>query len=254
MLSALRRMSIHATDGDIGAVHDVFFDDAAWVIRYLVVDTRRWLPGRKVLISPFAVRRVDWEKEFVEVSITRDQVKGSPDVDTDKPVSRQHESAHLLYYGYPFYWGGTMAWGGMDTPNWVPPLTDAVDRAELHRKEIEQGDPHLRSCNTVTSYQIEAADGSIGHVDDLLHDEQNWSVRYLVVDTRDWLPGRRVLVATDWVTDVSWDKRSVQVDLTREQVRESPEWDPDQLFTPDDERSLYQHYGRNVGNRGAAIR
>src|SRR5689334_4092581 len=107
----LKGFTIGATDGEVGGVNDLYFDDERWVIRYLVVDTGNWLPGRKVLISPHAVRTTQWELRRVDVALTRQQVKGSPDIDTDKPVSRQHEAAFFSYYGYPAYWDGTSLWG-----------------------------------------------------------------------------------------------------------------------------------------------
>ena len=103
---------IGATDGIIGHVKDLYFDDEAWVIRYLVVDTGPWLSSRKVLISPIAISSPNWTEEILPVSITKEQVKNSPDIDTDKPVSRQHENAYMGYYGYPYYWDGAGLWGG----------------------------------------------------------------------------------------------------------------------------------------------
>ena len=97
----LKNYAIHATDGTIGHVQDFYFDDEAWVIRYLVVDTGTWLSSRKVLISPVAIGRPNWIEKILPVSITKEQVKQSPDIDTDKPVSRQNEVEYLGYYGYP---------------------------------------------------------------------------------------------------------------------------------------------------------
>jgi hypothetical protein len=97
---------IGATDGPIGHVKDLYFDDRAWVVRYLVVDTGPWLSSRKVLISPIAIGRPNWAERLLLVSITKEQVKNSPDIDTKKPISRQHEVQYSGYYGYPYYWGG----------------------------------------------------------------------------------------------------------------------------------------------------
>lgn len=247
-LSALKRMSIRATDGDIGAVHDTLFDDEAWISRYLVVDTRRWLPGRKVLISPFSVRSVDWDDGVVEVSVTREQVKNSPDIDTDQPVSRQHETSLLDYYAYPYYWGGTLAWGALPYPAFPPQRTGIADLSDTRKREKESADPHLRSLNAVLGYRIEANDGRFGHLDDFLFDEQSWAQRYFVVDTRDWLPGRRVVVSTEWVREISWEGRTISVDLDRDAIRRSPQLNAEQAFTPDDELAVYQHYGRSPGS------
>ena len=102
----LEDYAIRATDGTIGHVKDFHFDDKAWGIRYLVLDTGTWLSSRKVLISPIAIGHPDWAGKILPVSITKEQVKNSPDIDTDKPVSRHNEIRYRGYYGYPFYWGG----------------------------------------------------------------------------------------------------------------------------------------------------
>ena len=107
--------AIHATDGVIGHVKDFYFDDEAWVILYFVVETGGWLSSRKVLISPIAISHPDWTDKVLPVSITKEQVKNSPDIDTDKPVSRQHEMRYLGYYDYSYYWGGVGLWAAAHT-------------------------------------------------------------------------------------------------------------------------------------------
>lgn len=106
----LEKYTIGATDGTIGTVDDFYFDDHDWVVRYVVVDTSAWLPGRKVLISPFSIGDSDLRNHVFPASISRDQIKNSPGIDADKPVSRQHEIRYLGYYGYPYYWGGSGLW------------------------------------------------------------------------------------------------------------------------------------------------
>ena len=104
-INDLEDYAIRATDGDIGHVKDVYFDDETWVVRYLVVDTGTWLSSRKVLLSPIAIGQPNWTDKVLPASITKDQVENSPDINTKKPVSRQQEIRLLEYYGYPYYWG-----------------------------------------------------------------------------------------------------------------------------------------------------
>lgn len=240
----LKRMSIGALDGEIGHVKDAYFDDCEWTLRYLVVNPGTWLNRRWVLITPWSIRAVDWDAQQVHIPLTREQVRGSPDIDTDKPVARQHEVAYFDYYGYPHYWTGPFSWGPVPFPtDTVDPASDAGSAVGRAQRSRERGDPHLRSANEVSGYQVEAADGSIGHVDDFLFDDRSWSLRYFVVDTRNWLPGHHVLISTDWVERVSWEGRKVHVSLTREEVRSSPEYDRES-FTETAEYALYRHYGR----------
>jgi hypothetical protein len=237
--------SIRATDGDIGAVSTILFDDEGWTVRYFVVDTGKWLPGRKVLISPLAIRhssRTDWT---LDVSLTRDQVKNSPDVDTDRPVSRQHEMEYYRYYGYPYYWGGVgFAPGAF--PVMAARGDEALAMSEIRASEETSAsqDSHLRDAKAVIGYHLRAADGEIGHVEEFLVDVEHWSIRYMVVDTSNWLGGRRVLIAPSWVSAVSWEDSLVHVTATREAVMTSPEYDLAAEVERDYEQRLHSHYGR----------
>ncbi len=199
--------AIEATDGALGHVRDLYFDDEAWVIRYLVVETGDWLSNRKVLVSPFSMGEPKWNSEKLPVRLTREQVRASPSIDTDKPVSRQYELSFGGYYAYPNYWGSTGLWGAGYYP-WTMygglgfggPVTQQVamqgERQRVAHRGAERSsdDPHLRSCNAVIGYHIHAADGDIGHVDGMLVDEKTWAIRYLIINTSNWWLGRSLVV------------------------------------------------------------
>ena len=252
----LENYSIKAADGEIGHVKDFFFDDDAWVIRYLVVDTGSWFESRKVLISPISIDPSNRADGTLLVSLTKEQVKNSPSVDTDQPVSRQHEEQTLGYYGYANYWGGAGTWdGGMYPFAMVPGYAgvggDRIDdeqdmethlRAERDRNRND--DPHLRSSNEVIGYHLHATDGEIGHVAGYLVDEQTWAIRYLIVDTSNWWMGHKVLVAPRWITGVHWSDRTVTVDLSREAVKTAPLYETDTAWSRQSDTALYGHYGR----------
>lgn len=242
----LQGEQIHATDGDIGSINSLLFDDESWVIRYLVVETGNWLLGRKVLISPISIDPQRTE-EGVKLLLTRQQIKDSPNIDTDKPVSRQHEIDYFNYYGYPFYWTAPYPVGRPErTQNLGYP-----DRASAHTGSTaapatarsKEGDPHLRSSREVIGYYIEATDGDIGHVEDFLVDDQDWAIRYLVVDTVNWWPGKKVIVSPDWVKSVSWAELRVHLNLSRQSIKNAPEYDPSAGVDRDYEERLYNYYG-----------
>jgi uncharacterized protein YrrD len=239
----LRGYAIRATDGVIGRVDDFYFDDEGWAIRYLVVDTGSWLSGRKVLISPIAIGSPDWTARSLPVSLTKVQVEHSPDIDTRKPVSRQHEAEYFGYYGYPYYWGGAGLWGMGAYPGSL--TTEGRIEAELkaHRTHMARApdDCHLRSSNAVTGHHIEATDGDIGHVQDLLVDDYTWAIRYLIVDTSNWWGGHQVLVAPQWIEDVSWSEAKVSVGLTRQAVKDAPPYDPAAQLDRQAEQSIHEH-------------
>lgn len=214
--------TIHATEGNLGKVHEFYFDDLTWTIRYMVAETGIWLLGRKILISPIALGKPDWALQTFSVNLTCDQVRGNPDIDTEKPVYRQHEAALYDYYQWPPYWQGGFASGFGAAP--YPLFGYAMPQISPELKE--QGDPHLRSTRQVTGYKIHASDGEIGHVEDFMIDDENWSIPSLIVDTGKWLSGRKVLIAPNWIKSLNWAEKSVFLDQTRESVKNSPDYDP----------------------------
>jgi hypothetical protein len=249
--------AIEATDGALGDVRDCYFDDEAWVIRYLVVETGGWLSNRKVLVSPFSMGEPKWALGKLPVRLTREQVRASPGIDTDKPVTRQYELDFGGYFSYPNYWGSSGLWGAGYYP-WTmftgmghggaasEPVAVQGQRQRMAHVAAKRGkdDPHLRSCNAVILYHIHAADGDIGHVQGMLVDENSWAIRYLIINTSNWWLGHQVLVAPEWITEVSWLERKVMIDLTRRAIKESPHWDPARLPDRPQEALVYQHYGR----------
>ncbi len=245
--------AIRATDGDIGTVKDFYFDDEHWAVRYLVVETGSWLDSRKVLVSPVALGMPNRADKVIPASITMEQVRQSPDIDTDKPVSRQHESDYLAYYGYPAYWGGTSLWGGEAFPGLMsgigyvavpPPLDPQTEAAlaEAAERRHRHDDPHLRSCRQVEGYHLRATDGEIGHVAGYLVDPQTWAIRYLVVETGTWLTGHPVLISPQSISAVNWEDRAVAVRLTRQSVRDAPAFNPDAPLGAGPETPILRHY------------
>ncbi len=221
---------LDSLDGEIGKVKEFYFDDQYWTIRYLVADTGTWLKERQVLISPYALLAVNKEEQHISIDLTKKQIEDSPSLNSDKPVSRQFEQAYYGYYGWPMYWEG-------------PYLRDR-DKWTKSTRAGKAGDPHLRSTHGVSGHHIQAADGEIGHVEDFIIDDETWAIRYLIVDTRNWWPGKKVLVSPQWIERVSWSELKVFVNLTRETIKQSPEYTEESLLTRDYENALHRHYNR----------
>jgi len=215
-------MTLHATDGELGHVEEFYFDDESWTVRYFVVRTGSWLAGRTVLLLPAAVTGANWEARRLTVSLSVDQVRQAPDVSTDRPVSRLQELEYLKHYDQPPYWMLGAEVGGSAI------AIDAAMRAAAAEAEAAGSAPptHLRSSREVCGYHLEAPDGSIGHLREYLIDDETWRVRYLIVDTSTWWFGKDVVIASEWVSKVSWGARSLHVDHTREAIKSSPAYDP----------------------------
>ena len=238
-VKTLTGYTLDSLDGEIGKVNEFYFDDKHWTVRYMVADTGNWLSGRLVLISPYALVDVNKEERHVAVNLTKKQIENSPSLDSDKPVSRQEEEVYNNYYSWPLYWNGPNVWGA------YPNLERDREKWTKAARSEQGWDAHLRSTGEVNGYHIQGTEGEIGHVEDFIIDDATWSIRYLVIDTRNWWPGKKVLVSTQWVDGVSWTESKVFVNLSLESIRQSPEYTDDALLTRDYETRLHQHYQRS---------
>lgn len=237
--SAINGYTVAETDGELGSVQDLLVDDKAWVARWLIVDTGKWLPGRKVLLPPSVLGKPDREGREFPVKLTKQQVKNSPDVDTDLPVSRQSE-AHLYdHYDWEPYWDGSFAPASLVMA--VP--TDVTMNLPHSDTPPYSGDPHLRSIHAITGYGIHATDGEIGAVEDILIDDAGWTVRYLMVDTGNWWPGERVLISPRSILKIDWVAKMIYLNVDREKVKKSPPYDPAITVDGAYDEKYYAYYG-----------
>jgi uncharacterized protein YrrD len=236
-----------ATDGVLGKVKDLYFDDASWTARYLVADTGTWLSGHQVLLSPYSLQGVDDEQSLINVALSRQRIEDSPPILCDEPVSRQFERKYYTYYGWPFYWAGPGLWGAGAYPYYghgtnpvdTLPAPDAVENEPT-------GDPHLRSVREVTGYGAQARDEAVGEISDFVVADEDWAIRYLVIDTGTWWTGKKVLLAPQWIEKVSWMDRAVYADLYRDTIKQAPEYDSSKPISREYEQKLFRHYDRRA--------
>jgi hypothetical protein len=227
--SSIGDFALEASDGAIGAVRDCLFDDRRWTVRWFVTDTGTWLPGRKVLIAASQLTATDGDPPALRLPLTRDEVRASPPLEADAPVSRHYEAELRRHYGAADYWLGT------DRPS--QPMPPGVVEAEGHV------DWNLRSTDEMTGYHVGARDGPIGRIEDFLLDASGWAIRYLVVGTGGWWSGRQILLVPAAVSGVSWGERTAETDLTREQIRNGPGFDPSQTVDRAFEERYFGYYG-----------
>jgi uncharacterized protein YrrD len=259
MLRAIKKLHgcvLRASDGEIGSVDEVLFDDEHWAVRFLVANTGGWIHRRKVLIATALLGELDTEWETLDVRLTRAQIASSPDVDTDQPVSRQWETAYYDHNAIPYYWGGMGLTGGLGVSGvmWNPGAllasSEGVDRRSQEAVEArargeesarDRGDTHLRSTKALTGYGVAARDGHLGHVEDFIADVETWRIRYLAVDTHHWWLGKKVLLPLDWIGSILWPDRIVTAGVTCDQIRSGPEWDSREPISRafEDELSAY---------------
>ena len=241
--SVIKGYAIEAQDGRLGAVSDFLFEDAHWMIRWLVVDTGHWLPGRKVLLPPSALGHPDVHARRFPVKLTMQRVKDSPEIDTERPVSRQMEDHIYDFYGWERYWMGAMA-SPFVAPLYVPG-SGALEHVSA-KPQSKHDDPHLRSIAAVTGYHIHATDGGMGHVEDFLVEDASWRIRYLVVDTKNWWPGQRVLISPRTVREIDWADRSIHLNISRQQIKHGRAYDPAKIADRANEDLMLKYYRRGV--------
>ncbi len=231
--------NIRAVDGDIGTIDDFYFDEQSWTVRYLIVDTGGFLSSRKVLIATTALGEPEWVDQTFPVRHTREEVEQSPDISIEKPVSREQEENLHTYYRWLPYWGG--GFGGPVTPAYPLPVNQPVETLE---PEQQLRDNHLRTFHEVATYTVRAIDGDIGRVQDFIVDGAQWALKMFVVDTGRWLRGKEVLLDTGRIQNISYDEKSVAVNLKRADVEDSPEYDPAAPVNEEFELRFYDYYGR----------
>lgn len=218
---------IFAIDGEIGQADDFYFDDRSWGIRYMIVNTGNWLTERKVLLSPVVINKTDLENNAIYTKLTKNQIINSPDIETNRPVSEQHDNDDVVL---PLY--------GM-VPVGFPVFENKEKIGQKH-----PDDPHLRSTDEVIGYNISALDGEVGHVEDMIIENNDWAIHFWVVKTKNWLPGKKVLISPHWVNAISWEDKKVYVDMTVESIKSSPEYDSSLPLHIEYEGELNNYYGK----------
>ncbi|MFT6369837.1 MAG: hypothetical protein ACJAWH_000918 [Maribacter sp.] len=244
-INSLLGYTIKGADGEIGKVEEFYFDDRTSTIRYMVVKTGGWFFEKKVLISPEVFQKPEWESKTFSVNLTQEKIKNSPDIDTDKPVSRQQEDLMRGYYSWPGYIGyGIPGYAGFGI--WGYPVTEErtleKESEQLKATALENDNPHLRSTKEVTGYDMHATDGEIGKVEDFIVEDATWKIHFLVVKTGDWFSGINVLISPQSIKNVKWEEQKVTVNHSKDKMKNSPEFDVSQPIKDSYERSLNDYY------------
>ncbi|GAB4272111.1 MAG: PRC-barrel domain-containing protein [Deferrisomatales bacterium] len=231
---------LQATDGEIGRCADFLCGGADWVVRYLVADTSRWLPGRKVLVSPVFLDAPRWAERRFPVRLTREEIRRSPPLREREPVTRRHERAYFDYYQFPFYWEGSDLWGSYPTPQAFGSAHERPAARDAGRSEAGAGE--LYSLADLVGFAVLTRDAAVGRVAGFLMDERSWAVPWVAVETRAGTARRPVLAETRRVAGVDPGAEEIRLDLGAEALRGCPVWDPARPPTEEEEARLRRHY------------
>jgi uncharacterized protein YrrD len=228
---------IASSDGLVGSVDDILFDNGSWTFLYLVADVGQWLSGRLVLLSFETVEHIDESRRELRVQLTRRAIELSPDVSTRNPISMEAE----LLLGKYWQWTAPSVMRLSRTIGQGIAAEATLPEKQKVEREVES---HLRSVHEIEGYHIEAPDGDIGHLTDLVIDDSTWQIQYLVVNTGNWLFQRKVLIPCTSLENIRWADRKVHLSLLRAEIKNSPEYNPERPIVRDYEQALHTHYRR----------
>lgn len=227
-----------AIDGEIGIIKEVYFDDNSWTIRYLIVRAGNWLQGKLTLISTQALLSPDWDNELFPTNLTMDQIKNGPDIDTDKPLYRQHEMKLYDHFPWDIYWGlGLM------------PLENSIEIAMASQQldAANQSDPHLRSSDKISGYKVYSTNNESGVVEDFIIDTDSWKITFVVIKLGNWLSDKKVLITTEWISEIDWLNSRISITGSVEELNKCPEFDPYDPVNEVYEKVLRDYHGRRIG-------
>jgi len=216
-LSELAGYRVHALDGNLGRVADIYFDDVEWQVRYLAVSGKRKAQPRKFLLAPEVISHIDRESGLLSVRLKTTVVHDSPAV-LGGGLSRQDESNLRAYYGWPDYWSA------MAPAQEAGPFP-ALDLSRLH------------SLAEVQGYRVLAEDSpeDLGPLTELIINDRTWKIHGIEVDVSDWLPAGRVWVRSVDIKQVCRAPKEIALSIRREALADRPKPDLPMLGTPDGE-------------------
>jgi uncharacterized protein YrrD len=207
-----------ASDGNIGHVKDLYFDDRTWAVRYVVADTGTWLAGQLVLLSPHAFGRLQQGATALRVNLSRKQIEKSPPIESHQTVSRAHEIDYFRHYGWPAYWTDGEVWGMAGSPA-VTPSLEAEVSGRTH--VVHRDDKHLRSTREILGYEVHTGEGPAGTVCGLILDDTSWAISEILVDTDRWYLGKEILVSTANVERITYEESRVYVRLSKAEIKQT---------------------------------
>ncbi|KGX83412.1 PRC-barrel domain-containing protein [Pontibacillus marinus] len=253
--SKLEGLRIDASDGELGKIKDIYFDDKKWTIRYVVADTRKWLPGKKVLLSPASLKEIPFDSDKIEVDLDKETIRNAPPIEDHEPVSVRNEMELSRYYGWSPYWEGEYLWGTMGYPQIMEPganPTMMADEKMEQEKKAEDNPAHpdhnLRSVREVagekSGYRVFAQNQEIGHLEDFSIQQETYKLQYMVINTGSWLNEKLRILSTDWIESIDWENHIVKVDIDPGQLKNAPDYDYEHEVTRDVEEHMHQLYAK----------
>ena len=234
--------SLKAKNGEKGKVKNFLFDDRSWMIRYLEAELGSFFSEKRVLIPRMFLGEPEWDNKHFPIELSVERIKESPDLNFDMPVSRKYEQELVRHYDIQPYWMvNAAAYAGQESFFYPGNLFRAPKKV-IKEEDI---DTSLRSFNEVVGYHIDAVDDTFGQIVDLIIDDKDWQILHVVIDTKTLVPwSRKVLVPIELIDEINFMDHRVTVNMPKEAIKNSPEFDESEPVNSEYEEVLYDYYGR----------
>lgn len=241
-IASLSGIRVNAHDGMIGNIDNLYICIGTWEVCYAVVDAAAMKERRYILLAPAAFMNPGRATLPVNLSISR--IAASPAVDVNTPVTGRRIEEIFKYYEWPQYWVQQPS-DGIVTP---PPLS--IKRNSEKADRMLNGESgfgvNVRSYKWIIGQPLKGSDTVIGTIDDMIVNTVTWYIQYLVVTLRKDFPGKKVMMATDWMNGTTCGRSEIACLLSMLEVRNAPEFNPEEPINRTDSKIHFDFYGREV--------
>lgn len=240
--------TVETTDGRKGKVKDFLFDEDNWIIRYIEADFGSFFKDKRILLPINVLIDLLWDSKIFLLNITEEDIDKSPTPQDRPTVSRKYEKELMKHYGLSTYWS-TGYIHPTHTGISYPARPINVPIKEVNEEEIseEKLDTKLRSFKEVKGYHVHAIDGNLGHVEDIIADDADWQLIYLILDTSNWRPwSKKVILLISWLEKISFKTREVSINLHTDVIKNAPEFDTHKPVELAFEKALLEYYERKL--------
>lgn len=240
-LKELLGYSIKATDGHHGDINDFLFDGNNWIINYIHADLGTIFKDKKVIIPRMFWKNPSWINQNFEVSLSIKDIENGPLIDEYLPVSKQYEKELLKHFDLQSHIMRFQSQSVLQTAGNIH-LENAFTKSV---SEDYENKGSLRSFREVCNYSIRTKDGFKGKLNDLIIDDSNWEVKYIIIDLNGSIPwSRKVLINVNWIERISYPKKSIKINLNSDSLLNSKDFNPNELVNTKKVTKRFDYLGR----------
>jgi hypothetical protein len=218
-VDTFKNNEVHASDGMIGIIRDLYFDTQDLILKFMVIDTQSWLENREILISPESVKRFNWDRNKFDLGLLKRRIEQSRVISIDEPAGPGGRKQSREYYFLSTYWDSERAGGNL---------------------------AHLLKDSELKRFDICLSDGRIGGTAGIIIEESTWKVEFIIVDADSMEAGKLVPLPAGWINRIDPKEGIIHVDLNKEDILNAPTFPAEELEDESNEKALYNYYSRHL--------